>query len=257
MTDRKARTCCSGPVLRRVGRRLRGRGGPDPRTPLRPRRPDGPPSSWAGATASWPTAPNPAAPGGSTTTSPGTSRNDIGAEIMGRNKFGPQRGPWEDHEWQGWWGDDPPFHTPVFVLTHHERPVLHARRTPPSTSSTPPRPKPSGQAKEAADGQGRAPRRRRGHHPRVPRRRPGRHDARRGRPGRARPRRAPVGLARRAARPLPPRHRPQPQRGDPPALLAALSARASTAARRRGDPRRRGTRRARAPRCRRGGARPR
>jgi dihydrofolate reductase len=48
----------------------------------------------------------------------------IGAEIMGRNKFGPQRGPWQDHEWQGWWGEDPPFHTPVFVLTHHPRPSL-------------------------------------------------------------------------------------------------------------------------------------
>ncbi|TSE01846.1 dihydrofolate reductase [Skermania sp. ID1734] len=45
----------------------------------------------------------------------------IGAEIMGRNKFGPQRGPWEDHDWAGWWGDNPPFHTPVFVLTHHPR----------------------------------------------------------------------------------------------------------------------------------------
>jgi dihydrofolate reductase len=48
----------------------------------------------------------------------------IGAEIMGRNKFGPQRGPWEDEEWKGWWGDDPVFHTPVVVLTHHPRPVL-------------------------------------------------------------------------------------------------------------------------------------
>ena len=48
----------------------------------------------------------------------------IGAEIMGRNKFGPQRGPWTDEEWQGWWGDDPPFHTPVFVLTHHQRPTI-------------------------------------------------------------------------------------------------------------------------------------
>lgn len=48
----------------------------------------------------------------------------IGAEIMGRNKFGPQRGPWEDEEWKGWWGDDPVFHTPVVVLTHHLRPVL-------------------------------------------------------------------------------------------------------------------------------------
>ncbi|NQX12168.1 dihydrofolate reductase family protein [Microbacteriaceae bacterium VKM Ac-2855] len=49
---------------------------------------------------------------------------EIGVEIMGRNKFGPQRGPWADEEWQGWWGDDPVFHTPVIVLTHHPRPTL-------------------------------------------------------------------------------------------------------------------------------------
>ena len=48
----------------------------------------------------------------------------IGAEIMGRRKFGPQQGPWPDLEWTGWWGEDPPFHTPVFVLTHHLRPTL-------------------------------------------------------------------------------------------------------------------------------------
>ncbi len=48
----------------------------------------------------------------------------IGAEIMGRNKFGPQRGPWAGEEWQGWWGAEPPFHTPVFVLTHHSRPSI-------------------------------------------------------------------------------------------------------------------------------------
>ena len=46
---------------------------------------------------------------------------NIGAEIMGRRKFGPQTGPWEDDGWEGWWGDEPPFHTPVVVLTHHER----------------------------------------------------------------------------------------------------------------------------------------
>lgn len=51
----------------------------------------------------------------------------IGAEIMGRNKFGPQRGPWLDNDWEGWWGDDPPFHTPVFVLTHHPRPSIEMR----------------------------------------------------------------------------------------------------------------------------------
>lgn len=48
----------------------------------------------------------------------------IGAEIMGRNKFGPHRGPWQDQEWNGWWGENPPFHTPVFVLTHHPRPSV-------------------------------------------------------------------------------------------------------------------------------------
>ena len=48
----------------------------------------------------------------------------IGAEIMGRGKFGPHHGPWPDQEWNGWWGDNPPFHTPVFVLTHHPRPPV-------------------------------------------------------------------------------------------------------------------------------------
>ncbi|MFW6202426.1 MAG: dihydrofolate reductase family protein [Gemmatimonadota bacterium] len=45
----------------------------------------------------------------------------VGAWILGRNMFGPIRGPWPDDEWKGWWGDDPPYHTPVFVLTHHAR----------------------------------------------------------------------------------------------------------------------------------------
>src|SRR3954453_11385303 len=66
-------------------------------------------------------------PGGSTGIDDAFASNwgpGIGAEIMGRNKFGAQRGPWADEEWKGWWGDDPPFHTPVFVLTHHPRPSL-------------------------------------------------------------------------------------------------------------------------------------
>jgi dihydrofolate reductase len=46
---------------------------------------------------------------------------DVGAFVMGRNMFGPIRGPWEDDSWKGWWGDDPPYHAPVFVLTHHQR----------------------------------------------------------------------------------------------------------------------------------------
>jgi dihydrofolate reductase len=50
---------------------------------------------------------------------------NVGAEIMGRGKFGPpQGGPWCDDPWRGWWGEDPPFHMPVFVLTHHERDPL-------------------------------------------------------------------------------------------------------------------------------------
>lgn len=46
---------------------------------------------------------------------------NIGAWIMGRNMFGPIRGPWPDEEWKGWWGENPPYHCPVFVLTHHKR----------------------------------------------------------------------------------------------------------------------------------------
>jgi len=45
----------------------------------------------------------------------------VGAWILGRNMFGPVRGPWPDDDWKGWWGDEPPYHVPVFVLTHHPR----------------------------------------------------------------------------------------------------------------------------------------
>jgi len=48
----------------------------------------------------------------------------IGAYILGRNMFGPVRGPWPDDNWKGWWGDEPPYHTAVFVLTHHPRPPI-------------------------------------------------------------------------------------------------------------------------------------
>ena len=52
------------------------------------------------------------------------AKDNVGAEIMGRGMFGPpEGGPW-DESWQGWWGEDPPFHIPVFVLTHHEREPL-------------------------------------------------------------------------------------------------------------------------------------
>jgi dihydrofolate reductase len=50
---------------------------------------------------------------------------DIGANIMGRKMFGGDPGPWGEDPWDGWWGDDPPFHTPVFVLTHYAREPLH------------------------------------------------------------------------------------------------------------------------------------
>jgi dihydrofolate reductase len=52
------------------------------------------------------------------------SFENVGAFILGRNMFGPVRGPWKDDSWKGWWGDNPPYHTPVFVLTHHARPSL-------------------------------------------------------------------------------------------------------------------------------------
>jgi dihydrofolate reductase len=58
------------------------------------------------------------------------SFTNIGAWIMGRNMFGPIRGAWPDENWKGWWGDNPPYHCPVFVLTHHERaPVTMAGGT--------------------------------------------------------------------------------------------------------------------------------
>jgi len=49
---------------------------------------------------------------------------NVGAWILGRNMFGPVRGPWPDDSWKGWWGDAPPFHTPAFVVTHHARESL-------------------------------------------------------------------------------------------------------------------------------------
>jgi dihydrofolate reductase len=47
-----------------------------------------------------------------------STQEKLGAVVIGRNMFGPIRGPWPDEEWKGWWGDDPPFHCPVYVLTH-------------------------------------------------------------------------------------------------------------------------------------------
>lgn len=52
------------------------------------------------------------------------SMENIGAWILGRNMFGPVRGPWPDESWRGWWGENPPYRVPAFVLTHHPRPPL-------------------------------------------------------------------------------------------------------------------------------------
>ena len=53
--------------------------------------------------------------------------HDVGAWILGRNMFGPVRGPWPDESWKGWWGDEPPYRVPVFVLTHHARKPLEMK----------------------------------------------------------------------------------------------------------------------------------
>ena len=149
--------------------------------------------AWAGATRSWP---NRTDPGGSRGLDDYFTRdfaNNIGAEIMGRNKFSPLRGPWRDHEWKGWWGDEPPFHTPVFVMTHHERPsftlsdtTFHFVDGDPATILE--RAREAAQGKDVRLGGGR-------HHPTVPRRGPRRHPPCGGLPaGGARRRIAPVGV---------------------------------------------------------------
>jgi dihydrofolate reductase len=55
------------------------------------------------------------------------SFENLGAWIMGRNMFGPVRGPWPNDEWKGWWGENPPYHVPIFVLTHHAREPVHMK----------------------------------------------------------------------------------------------------------------------------------
>ncbi|MBV8958381.1 MAG: dihydrofolate reductase family protein [Actinobacteria bacterium] len=107
--------------------------------------------AWAFATAHWPGRTDGAGSLGLDDYFTRDFARNIGAEIMGRNKCGPQRGPWENLDWQGWWGDDPPFHTPVFVLTHHHRPsftlsdtTFHFIDAKPADALR--------QAKEAADG---------------------------------------------------------------------------------------------------------
>jgi dihydrofolate reductase len=179
-------------------------------------------AAWALATASWP---NRTEPGGTRGLDDYFVRDfsrNIGAEIMGRNKFGPQRGPWKDLDWKGWWGDDPPFHAPVFVLTHHHRPGFSLSDTTFHFVEAAP-----GEALRRVQGgrrgKGRADRRWCRHRPAVPRGGPRRHPPCGGGTDRDWSRGAAVDLPRGAARPLPPRDRSQPQRRHPLALLAAVT----------------------------------
>ena len=80
------------------------------------------------------------------------SLDNIGATVMGRNMFGGGPGPWGENPWEGWWGDDPPFHTPVFVLTHHEREALRKQGGTTFTFATDGIESTLEQAKEAAGG---------------------------------------------------------------------------------------------------------
>jgi dihydrofolate reductase len=77
---------------------------------------------------------------------------NVGATVMGRKMFGPGPGPWGDDPWGGWWGDEPPFHTPVFVLTHHEREPLEKEGGTTFTFVTDGIESALGQAKQAAGG---------------------------------------------------------------------------------------------------------
>jgi dihydrofolate reductase len=82
------------------------------------------------------------------------AQSNVGATVMGRNMFGGGPGPWsEDPIWNGWWGDDPPFHTPVYVLTHHPRELLEMEGGTTFTFVTDGIESALEQAKQAADGQ--------------------------------------------------------------------------------------------------------
>jgi len=81
------------------------------------------------------------------------AQENIGAVVMGRNMFGPVRGDWPDAEWRGWWGEDPPFHVPVYVLTHHPRDPFQMEGGTSFHFVTEGIEKALAEAKEAADGQ--------------------------------------------------------------------------------------------------------
>jgi dihydrofolate reductase len=81
------------------------------------------------------------------------SFENVGAWILGRNMFGPIRGPWPDDSWKGWWADEPPYHVPVFVLSHYERPPLPMKGNTTFYFVTDGPESALKQAKEAANGQ--------------------------------------------------------------------------------------------------------
>jgi dihydrofolate reductase len=124
------------------------------------------------------------------------SFDNLGAWIMG-NMFGPVRGPWPDYEWKGWWGANPPYHVPVFVLTHHERPALEMEGGTVFHFVTGGIETALDQARAAARGKDVRNWRRSRHHPPVSAGRTTRRDTPRHLTGPARPGRAPA-----------PRHRP-------------------------------------------------
>ena len=83
--------------------------------------------TWFFNTKVWQTTHDPSATGGEDGTDNAMAKrsfDNIGAWILGRNMFGPIRGPWPDDNWKGWWGDEPPYHVPTFVLTHHARETI-------------------------------------------------------------------------------------------------------------------------------------
>ena len=114
------------------------------------------------------------------------SLENIGATVMGRNMFGGGPGPWGDDPWEGWWGDDPPFRTAVFVLTHHEREPLEKQGGTTFTFVTTGIESALAQARGGGRRQGRLTRRRRKRHPAVPGSGPGRRAATQRRSHRAR-----------------------------------------------------------------------
>ena len=138
---------------------------------------------------------------------------NVGAWILGRNMFGPVRGPWPDDSWKGWWGDNPPYHVPVFVLTHHAREPLAMEGGTTFHFVTDGIHSALQQAVDSRQRKRCSPRRRRLHHPAISSRRPRRRDASRLLPSPHRPRRKHLSRPR-SPRPRLPAHPPHslPQR---------------------------------------------